>query len=98
VPLVFESTGGATACLSLGHDGLRSDRRRTGGLGDLRRGTANAALLRLQMGDYFGHWSQHDQPTGGGEPPRIYGVNWFRKDADGKFLWLRVRRELLSVE
>jgi phosphoenolpyruvate carboxykinase (GTP) len=37
------------------------------------------------MGDYFNHWLQigRELPN----PPRIFGVNWFRKDKDGKFLW-----------
>jgi phosphoenolpyruvate carboxykinase (GTP) len=38
------------------------------------------------MADYFGHWlglaREHS-----GRMPRIFVVNWFRKDADGKFLW-----------
>jgi phosphoenolpyruvate carboxykinase (GTP) len=39
------------------------------------------------MADYFGHWlrtgEQHDES----KLPRIFYVNWFRKDADGSFLW-----------
>jgi phosphoenolpyruvate carboxykinase (GTP) len=40
------------------------------------------------MGDYFGHWIS----IGNGAPdkaklPKIFNVNWFRKGADGKFLW-----------
>lgn len=37
------------------------------------------------MADYFNHWLQfgRDLP----DAPRIFGVNWFRKGADGKFLW-----------
>ena len=38
------------------------------------------------MADYFQHWlgMAHEHP---GEMPRIFVVNWFRKDADGKFIW-----------
>ncbi|MFZ0090976.1 MAG: phosphoenolpyruvate carboxykinase (GTP) [Solirubrobacteraceae bacterium] len=40
------------------------------------------------MGDYFAHWLRVAQTT---DPPvrmpRVFYVNWFRKDADGKFLW-----------
>jgi phosphoenolpyruvate carboxykinase (GTP) len=37
------------------------------------------------MGDYFGHWLAMGQRIP--NPPAIFHVNWFRKDADGKFLW-----------
>ena len=38
------------------------------------------------MGDYFQHWLDMAE-TEGAQLPRIFYVNWFRKDADGKFLW-----------
>ena len=38
------------------------------------------------MGDYFAHWLKIGA-TPGAKLPRIYHVNWFRKGADGKFLW-----------
>ena len=37
------------------------------------------------MGDYFNHWLGIRRELT--DPPRIFHVNWFRKDADGKFLW-----------
>jgi phosphoenolpyruvate carboxykinase (GTP) len=37
------------------------------------------------MGDYFNHWLQIGRSLP--NPPRIFGVNWFRKGADGKFIW-----------
>ena len=37
------------------------------------------------MGDYFGHWLEMGKRIP--HPPRIFHVNWFRKGADGKFLW-----------
>jgi len=39
------------------------------------------------MGDYFAHWLSFAQRTDRSKLPRIYFVNWFRKDATGKFLW-----------
>jgi phosphoenolpyruvate carboxykinase (GTP) len=38
------------------------------------------------MADYFGHWLRlaGEHPN---EMPRIFVVNWFRKDAHGRFLW-----------
>jgi phosphoenolpyruvate carboxykinase (GTP) len=38
------------------------------------------------MGDYFAHWLKMGE-TPGAKLPKIFYVNWFRKDADGKFLW-----------
>jgi phosphoenolpyruvate carboxykinase (GTP) len=37
------------------------------------------------MADYFGHWLEMGKKIP--KPPKIFNVNWFRKDADGKFLW-----------
>src|ERR1700679_2729979 len=37
------------------------------------------------MADYFGHWLQMGAKLK--NPPRIFHVTWFRKGADGKFLW-----------
>jgi phosphoenolpyruvate carboxykinase (GTP) len=37
------------------------------------------------MADYFGHWLEMGKKIP--KPPRIFHVNWFRKGADGKFLW-----------
>jgi phosphoenolpyruvate carboxykinase (GTP) len=38
------------------------------------------------MGDYFGHWLKVAQRDGA-KMPRVFYVNWFRKDHDGKFMW-----------
>jgi phosphoenolpyruvate carboxykinase (GTP) len=37
------------------------------------------------VGDYISHWLQFGRTLR--NPPPIFNVNWFRKDADGKFLW-----------
>jgi phosphoenolpyruvate carboxykinase (GTP) len=39
------------------------------------------------MGDYFAHWLAMGARADAEKLPRIYHVNWFRKGADGKFLW-----------
>ena len=39
------------------------------------------------MGDYFAHWLSFAQRTDRARLPKIYFVNWFRKDANGKWLW-----------
>ena len=38
------------------------------------------------MADYWGHWLEM-QDKAGDKFPKVYQVNWFRKDEDGKFLW-----------
>ena len=37
------------------------------------------------MGDYFRHWLKVGKIIN--DPPRIFHVNWFRKDEQGKWLW-----------
>src|SRR4029450_8203327 len=38
------------------------------------------------MADYFAHWLAIGR-TPGAQLPKLFYVNWFRKDGDGKFLW-----------
>jgi phosphoenolpyruvate carboxykinase (GTP) len=39
------------------------------------------------MGDYFSHWLAMGGKSDASKLPRIYFVNWFRKDVRGKFVW-----------
>ena len=60
----------------------------TGEVGVVRRDPmAMLPFIGYDAGDYFNHWitlgKQHDAE----KLPRIYYVNWFRRDADGSFLW-----------
>ncbi len=57
-----------------------------GGLGQVRRDPmAMLPFCGYDMGDYFRHWIVMRKLIK--YPPRIFNVNWFRKDADGTFLW-----------
>jgi len=57
-----------------------------GALGNLRRDPmAMIPFCGYNMGDYFRHWMKMGKALK--EKPRIFHVNWFRKDKDGHFLW-----------
>ena len=58
-----------------------------GKVGQLRRDPmAMLPFCGYNMGDYFAHWLKIGERPGA-RLPRIYYVNWFRKDENGKFLW-----------
>jgi phosphoenolpyruvate carboxykinase (GTP) len=39
------------------------------------------------MGDYFAHWLDIGNATDADKLPKLFWVNWFRRDEDGSFLW-----------
>jgi phosphoenolpyruvate carboxykinase (GTP) len=58
-----------------------------GTVGELRFDPfAMLPFLGYSMADYFGHWLKIGR-TPGAKLPKIFYVNWFRKDDDGSFLW-----------
>ncbi len=59
-----------------------------GQVGTLRRDPfAMLPFCGYNMGDYFAHWLSLGESTDPDKLPRIFYVNWFRKDAGGRFLW-----------
>jgi phosphoenolpyruvate carboxykinase (GTP) len=58
-----------------------------GKVGELRRDPfAMLPFCGYNMGDYFAHWLKIGQRENA-ELPRVYYVNWFRKNDEGKFIW-----------
>ena len=86
MPLVFQAFNWAHGVYMRRHDGLRSDgRRRRPGAAMRRDPMAMLPFCGYNMADYFGHWLDIGRKIP--NPPRIFRVNWFRRDDDGKFLW-----------
>jgi phosphoenolpyruvate carboxykinase (GTP) len=59
-----------------------------GQVGVVRRDPmAMLPFIGYNAGDYFGHWITLGKDADGFKLPKIYYVNWFRRDTDGKFIW-----------
>lgn len=59
-----------------------------GSVGALRRDPfAMLPFCGYNMADYWGHWLKIGEFTTPDKLPKIYSVNWFRKNSDNKFIW-----------
>jgi phosphoenolpyruvate carboxykinase (GTP) len=86
IPLVFEARDWKHGVLVGASMGSETTAAATGQVGVLRRDSmAMKPFCGYNYGDYFAHWLSFDKP--GAKLPKIFHVNWFRKGADGKYLW-----------
>jgi phosphoenolpyruvate carboxykinase (GTP) len=87
VPLVFEAFDWEHGVFLGSIMGSEKTAAAAGGLGELRFDPmAMLPFCGYHMADYFGHWLEVGRRDGA-VLPRIFMVNWFRKDGDGNFLW-----------
>lgn len=88
VPLVVEATDWSHGVF-LGSN-ISSERTAAaeGTVGELRRDPfAMLPFCGYNMADYFAHWLRVGKALHVAKRPRVFQVNWFRKGADGRFLW-----------
>ncbi|HLS83895.1 MAG TPA: phosphoenolpyruvate carboxykinase (GTP) [Arenimonas sp.] len=86
VPLVLEARDWTHGVLVGAAMASETTAAATGAVGVVRRDSmAMKPFAGYNFGDYFGHWLSFDKP--GMKLPGVFQVNWFRKNAEGKFMW-----------